>query len=365
MKTTLLYAKLQLMRILRDPVTLIVLFAIPVLLLVLFGAFIGRGDAGGVTLKVAVVNNSDEQFAQDFVAQLKKVEVLSVDENTAKLSDAETKLKDSQLDGIIELPSGFGRQVDERPTGTVRLLSDAGDRSSVDILMGVMSSVAEQSNTAITGGEAPIKVEQSSVQGTASQPVDVLYPMFTSMGIMMVGIFAVASTIPSDKKTGILRRMRVTPFRTSQLIGGIVLAYLVISFLVVAVMTGIAMIAFGMEVRGDWLSLATIVLIGSMLMIALGVMIGGWAKNTTQSEIYGQIIFIGSLAFSGLWLPRALMPDWLRDITAFLPLTPLIEGMERIVVEGLAITDISFQLAVIAGWFVVVFLVGMKTFRWE
>lgn len=353
------------MRILRDPVTLIVLFAIPVLLLVLFGAFIGRGDAGGVTLKVAVVNNSDEQFAEDFVAQLKKVEVLSVDEDTTKLSDAETKLKDSQLDGIIELPSGFGKRVDERPTGTVRLLSDAGDRSSVDILMGVMSSVAEQSNAAITGGEAPIKIQQSSVQGTASQPVDVLYPMFTSMSIMMVGIFAVASTIPSDKKTGILRRMRVTPFRVSQLIGGIVLAYLVISFLVVAVMTSIAMVAFGMEVRGDWLSLAAIVLIGSMLMIALGVMIGGWAKNTTQSEIYGQIIFIGSLAFSGLWLPRTLMPDWLRDITAFLPLTPLIEGMERIVVEGLAITDIGFQLAVIAGWFVVVFLVGMKTFRWE
>lgn len=365
MKTTLLYAKLQLMRILRDPVTLIVLFAIPVLLLVLFGAFIGRGSAGDVSLKVAVINNSDEQFAEDFTAQLKKVEVLSVDEKITDLSDAETKLKGNQLDGIIELPSGFGKVVGERPSGTVRLLADAGDRSSFDILASVMSSVAEQSNAAITGSEAPIKVEQQSVQGTASQAIDVLYPMFTGMAIMMVGIFAVASTIPSDKKTGILRRMRVTPFRSSQLIGGIVLAYLVISFLAVAVMTGIAMLAFDMEMRGSWLSLAALVFIGSMLMIALGVMIGGWAKNTTQSDIYGQIIFIGSLAFSGLWLPRALMPDWLRDITAFLPLTPLIEGMERIVVEGLAITDIGFQLAVIAAWFVVAFIVGMKTFRWE
>lgn len=365
MKATLLYAKLQLMRILRDPVTLIVLFAIPVTLLVLFGAFIGKGGADNVTLKVAVVNHSEEPFARDFVNQLKKVKVLSVDKNATKLGDAETKLKDNEIDGIIELPSDFGTEVNGRPTGTVRLLSDAGDRSSVDILTGVMSSIAERSNAVITGSEAPIKIQQSSVKGTASKPVDVLYPMFTAMAIMMVGIFAVASTIPSDKKTGILRRMRVTPFRSSQLIGGIVLAYIVISFLVVAVMTSIAMMAFGMEMRGDWLSFGVLILIGTMLMIALGVMIGGWAKNTTQSDIYGQIIFIASLAFSGLWLPRAMMPEWLRDITAFLPLTPLIEGMERVVVEGLAITDIGFQLAIIAGWFIIAFVVGMKTFRWE
>lgn len=365
MKTTLLYAKLQLMRILRDPITLIVLFAIPVLLLVLFGAFVGRGSAGDVSLKVAVVNNSSEPFAKDFAAQLKKVEVLAVDENTTKQGDAEKKLKENQLDGIIELPQGFGQLEGTRPGGTVRLMADASDRSSADILAGVMTSVAESSNAAITGSEAPIKIERATVEGTASKPVDVLYPMFTAMAIMMVGIFAVASTIPSDKKTGILRRMRVTPFKPAQLIGGIVLAYLVLSFMVVAVMTGIAMLAFDMEMRGDWLSFSAFVLAGSMLMIAMGVMVGGWAKNTTQSDIYGQIIFIGSLAFSGLWLPRALMPDWLRDSTAFLPLTPLIEGMERIVVEGAALSAIGFQLAIIAGWFVIAFIVGMKTFRWE
>lgn len=365
MKTTLLYARLQLMRILRDPVTLIVLFAIPVLLLVLFGAFVGRGDAGDVSLKVAIVNNSSEPFAKSFASQLNDVSVLEVDEKTTKLNDAESKLKEGQLDGIIELPQGFGQAQNGRPSGAVRLMADSSDRSSGDILAGIMASVAERSNAVIMGGEAPIKIERATVKGTATKPVDVLYPMFTAMAIMMVGIFAVASTIPSDKKTGILRRMRVTPFRPSQLIGGIVLAYLVLSFMVVAVMTSIAMLAFDMEMHGDWLSFGALILVGSMLMIALGVMIGGWAKNTTQSDIYGQIIFIGSLAFSGLWFPRALMPDWLRDITAFLPLTPLMEGMERVVVEGLSFVGIGFQLAVIAGWFVVAFVVGMKTFRWE
>lgn len=364
MKTMLQYAKIQFLRVLRDPVTLIVLFAIPVLLLVLFGAFLGGGD-GNIKLKVAVVNGSSEQFARDFTSQLKDIKVLEVDETITELDDAGEKLKEGQVDGVIELPAGFGAPKDGRPSGTVQLSANARDQSSADILMSVMSSVAEHSNAAITGAQAPIKVERSTIEGSATKPVDVLYPMFTAMGIMMVGIFGVGSVIPSDKKAGILRRMRVTPLRSSQFVGGMVLAYIGIVLMVVVLMTAIAMLAFDMTMNGDWLSFGALVLVSSMLMIAFGVLIGGWAKNTTQSDIYGQIIFITSLAFSGLWLPRAMMPDWLRDITSFLPLTPIIEGMERIVVEGVAITGLGVQLAIIAGWLAIVTLLSIKTFRWE
>lgn len=364
MKTMLQYAKIQFLRVIRDPVTLIVLFAIPVLLLVLFGAFIGR-DGSDMSLRVAVVNNSDEPFAENFAEQLQDIEVLSINHDITELDDAAAQLKQGNVDGVIELPTGFGALENGRPSGTVQLSSNARDQSSADILSAVMSSVAEHSNAAITGGEAPIQVARTSIDGMASKPIDILYPMFTAMGIMMVGIFGVGSVIPSDKKTGILRRMRVTPLRSGQFIGGMVLAYLGIVLLIVALMTAIAMLVFKMEMNGDWLSFGVLVLISSMLMIAFGVLIGGWAKNPTQSDIYGQIVFMASLAFSGLWLPRAMMPEWLRDITAFLPLTPIIEGMERIIVEGVALTGLGFQLAVIAGWFVVVTLLGIKTFRWE
>lgn len=364
MKTMLQYAKIQFLRVLRDPVTLIVLFAIPVLLLVLFGAFIGR-DSSDMTLRVAVVNNSSEPFAESFAKQLNDIEVLSINTDITGLDDAAARLKQGDIDGIIELPNGFGALEDGRSSGTVQLSSNARDQSSAEILSAVMSSVAEHNNAVITGTEAPIQIARTTIEGMASKPIDVLYPMFTAMGIMMVGIFGVGSVIPSDKKTGILRRMRVTPLRSSQFIGGMVLAYVSIVLMIVALMTAIAMLLFQMEMRGDWLSFGVLILISSMLMIAIGVLIGGWAKNTTQSDIYGQIIFISSLAFSGLWLPRAMMPEWLRDITAFLPLTPIIEGMERIVVEGVVLTGLGFQLAVIVGWFVIVTVLGMKTFRWE
>lgn len=364
MKTTLHYAKIQLFRVFRDPVTLIVLFTIPLVLLLLFGAFLG-GNNQNVSLKVAVVNSSDEPFADTFAEQLKKVDVFKQTDEKLDIDQAQKKLKENEIDGVVELPSGFGAIQDGKPTGSANVYVDQSDLATGDIMMGVMNSIADGTNESITGTKPPIQVERKSVSGTSTRIFDNLYAMFTAMAIMMVGIFGVASTIPSDKKTGILRRMRVTPFRTSQLIGGLVLAFLVVSILAVALMTVVAKFAFNMEMRGSWIDFSVFVLLGSLLMIAIGVMVGGWAKNTTQSDIYGQIIFISNLAFSGLWMPRALMPEWLQGITAYLPLTPLIDGMGRIVTEGAALTSLGFQLAVIAGWFVVVFIVSIKTFRWE
>ncbi len=364
MKTTLHYAKIQLLRILRDPVTLVVLLGIPVLLLLVFGAFVG-GDNSNVSLRVAIVNQSEEEFATEFAKNLESVEVFKVETEEVSLDVAKDKMRGGDLDGIIVLGSAFGTTRDNLPSGTAEVIVDQSSLSTGDIMMGVMRSVADQTNQAITGREPPIMIERTTVQGTNARVIDTLYAMFTAMAIMMVGIFGVASTIPADKKSGVLRRMRVTPFRSSQLIGGMVLAFMILSLLAVTTMTLLAIFGFNLQMHGSWFDFGLFVLIASMLMIALGVMVGGWAKNTTQADIYGQIIFLGSLAFSGLWVPRALMPEWLQTATSFLPLTPLIEGLGRIVTEGVSITNLGFQLAIIAGWFAVAFIVGAKTFRWE
>lgn len=364
MRTMLQFAKIQLLRIMRDPVTLVVLLGIPVLLLLMFGAFIG-GDNTNVSLKVAVVNQSDQEFAKEFTKNLEDIEVFKASEETLSLDGARDQMRQGQLDGIIVLGKEFGVIENDRPTGTAEVIVNQSGLSTGDIMMGVMRSVADETNNSITGSTPPIAIERTAIQGSGVRVIDTLYAMFTAMALMMVGIFGVASTIPSDKKSGVLRRMRVTPFRSSQLIGGMVLAFLGLSLVAVVLMTVLAIFGFKLEMHGNWLDFGAFVLVGSMLMIALGVMVGGWAKNTTQADIYGQIIFIGSLAFSGLWVPRALMPEWLQDITAFLPLTPLIEGLGRIVTEGASIMSLGFQLAVIAGWFLVVLVVGIKTFRWE
>lgn len=363
MKTTLLFALIQLKRVLRDPVTLIVLFAIPVLLLVMFGAFTRGTD--NLSLRVAVVNSSNEPFAATFAEQLKKVEVFEQPDRKLTLEEAKQQMRGDQLDGIVELPSGFGKAEKGVPSGKARVYFDQTDMTTGDIVSSVMNSVVDATNKQITGTELPLSVEKQPLAGSGARIFDGLFAMFTAMAIMMVGIFGVASAIPYDKKSGILRRLRVTPLKTSQFIFGMTLTYLLVGMAAVALMSTLAVTVFGLDMKGSWFDLAVFTTLTTTLMIGFGLAVGGWSKNTTQSDIYGQIIFIGSLAFSGLWFPRALMPEWLQSVTAFLPLTPIIEGIGRIVTDGASLLALGSQLMVIGIWAAIILIVGIKTFRWE
>lgn len=352
------------LRVFRDPVTLIVLFSIPVVILLLFGMFTSNSNEN-VSLRVAVVNQSDESFAKSFTTELEKIKAFKKPDEKLTLDQAKSKLKENELDGIVVLPKSFGDTAEGVPSGKAQVYVDQADYTTGDIVMGIMNTVADATNNSITGTEPPIQVERQSISGNSTRIFDYFYAIFTAMAIMMAGIFGVASTIPADKKSGVLRRMRVTPFKTSQLIGGLSLAYVVITAVSVTLMTLLAIFGFKMTMHGSWFDFAIFVLLACLVMIAMGIMVGGWAKNTTQSDIYGQIIFMTSLAFGGVWVPRALMPEWLQNITAYLPLTPIVEGIQRITADGASIMSLGFQIAVLVGWLVVVSLVSIKTFRWE
>jgi ABC-2 type transport system permease protein len=363
MKTTLLFAKTQLKRVFRDPVTLIVLFAIPMMLLILFGAFTRGTD--NISLRVAVINNSSEQFSKTFSEQLKKVDVFKQPDKTMTVSEAKQAMRNDEIDGIVELPVNFGKPQNGAPTGKAIVYFDQTDMTTGDIVASVMNSVVDETNKQVTGVVLPLSVEKQSIAGSGARIFDGLFAMFTGMAIMMVGVFGVASVIPSDKKTGILRRLRVTPLKSSQLMIGTMLAYAVVSIVAVALMTLLAVFAFGLQVKGDWVSFGVFTLLATVLMLGFGLAIGGWAKNSTQADIYGQIVFIISLAFSGLWFPRSLMPVWLQDITAYLPLTPIVSGIQSIVTEGASLLQVGPEILIIVVWSIVVFAVGIKTFQWE
>jgi ABC-2 type transport system permease protein len=58
------------------------------------------------------------------------------------------------------------------------------------------------------------------------------------------------------------------------------------------------------------------------------------------------------------------MPEGLQKVTAYIPLTPIIDGLRLILTEGKTILELGPQLAIIGGWTVVIYLIAFKVFRW-
>jgi ABC-2 type transport system permease protein len=101
------------------------------------------------------------------------------------------------------------------------------------------------------------------------------------------------------------------------------------------------------------------------MILGIGLAIGGWAKNERQAAPLGNLVVFPMMFLSGTFFPRFLMPEWLQNVSAFLPLTPVIDGLRLITTEGKTYLDLLPQLGLLLGWMVVIYIIAFRVFKWE
>ena len=78
-KPILTFAKIDLKRLFRDKVAIFFVFAFPLVFLLVFGGLFGRDQE--VSFKVAIFNESESQFSEDFLGDLKKSSIFRVSDD--------------------------------------------------------------------------------------------------------------------------------------------------------------------------------------------------------------------------------------------------------------------------------------------
>jgi ABC-2 type transport system permease protein len=139
----------------------------------------------------------------------------------------------------------------------------------------------------------------------------------------------------------------------------------VIGLVSLAIMFAVAILVFHLHVVGNWFELAAFLVFGIITILGIGLALGGWAKNERQAAPLSNIIVFPMMFLSGTFFPRFLMPDWLQQISAFLPLTPIIDGIRLIATEGKHFIDILPQIGLIGAWLVIIYAIAFRVFRWE
>ena len=77
------------------------------------------------------------------------------------------------------------------------------------------------------------------------------------------------------------------------------------------------------------------------------------------------LISLPMLFLSGVFFPRDAMPEILRGVTGFMPLTYLNDALRSVANEGAGLLDLGPQLLGMGVWVVISFLIALRLFRWE
>lgn len=363
MRPILIYAKMSIKRMFRDKTALFFVFLFPVIFLMVFG-LIFRNNGGGA-FTVAVFNRSDTTYAKNFVDLANQSKSLKVkplkDEDEAK-----KKLSRSEIDAYIVLPDSYGRLGSNgQPTGELDVRYSQGNEQSAQAVTAYMQAVVSGINQQISPYSPPFTVKAEGQNIKQVSRFDFTLGGLLGFSLMSLGIFGVINGFVGDKKTGAIARMRVTPFKAWQLIIGAALNRVVIGMISLAIMLAVSALVFGFRMQGNWLSFVVVAFLGSLCMFGIGLSLGGWAKNEEQAAPLANLVTFPMMFLSGVFFPTYIMPQWLQNVSHYIPLTPIVDSFRQIITEGRTVLDLGPQLLIILAWTILSYAIAGKVFRWE
>lgn len=359
------FAKIDIKRLFRDKVAIFFVFIFPLIFLVIFGSIFSGDD--GVSFRVGIINESKTEFSTKFTEDLKKNEIFKVDNDATTLDQAKEKMNRGQMDATIILPANFGaiREGTSYVSGEAKVLYDQSNETGGRTLASVMETIFKGINKDIAPSITPfiVKAESTSTKGLTQ--FDYTFSGILGFTLLSLGIFGPTTVFPRLKQRGVLRRYNTTTLKVWQYFMGNVISNAFIGFLALVVMFLTAVLLFDLNMRGNYLNLIAIVVLGTTMLFGIGLALGGWAKNENQAAPLAQLVTLPMMFLSGVFFPTFLMPEFLQSITKFIPLTPIIDSVRLIITENASLLQLQPQLLVMAVWTIVIYFVAFRVFRWE
>ncbi len=407
----------ELQLIARDRGALAIFFLLPLLLSTIQSGANAVANseeaAAAILLNVQLVNEDAGDFGREVVNAIENIDELAI-ASPATVEDAEESVRQGEAAAAIVIPADFSASIDAYEPTEIEVIVDPAEPESASIVAGIMNqvvaevtiwgevqygirSVFDQSGLLgdlnaeqRRGIEAQnlgvimtslnelrqnpsILVMNESLEG---EEVDAgtndffayMYPAYTVMFIFFV-IGTCATSVLREREAGTLRRLVASPIPRGAVIGGKMLAFMVIPCLQTIVLLGVAHLFFDTPLGQHPLALVVLTVIVAAVATSMGLLMATIAKSVSQADSMGTMAsFVlaaigGAIPVAPLLLTRA--EGFISILTRFTPHAHAIEAYYSIMAENAGLVDILPEIGFLVGMGVIYFVIAVWRFKFE
>ncbi|MGH3127581.1 MAG: ABC transporter permease [Gaiellaceae bacterium] len=194
-------------------------------------------------------------------------------------------------------------------------------------------------------------------------------PVFQQVGTPLLGLFPFVTmflvtsiTMLRERTSGTLERLMTTPLHKVDLLAGYSIAFALLAVVQAIFVSTLAFGLLGLEVAGPkWLVVALAVA-NAVLGSTLGLFVSAFAQTEFQAVQFMPAVVFPQILLCGLFVAREEMADWLRVISAFLPLTYAYDALARTADDRLDARFVA-DVAVVCASIVLAVALGAATLR--
>lgn len=333
----------ELLSVLRDPRSRMVVFVPPILQLLIF-AFAATLEVRNVN--IAVYNQDTGRWSYELIKRLDSVSFIARMRHINSTQELHALIDRGEVIAALTIPVDFSRKIASGDSGVAQVLVDGRRSNSGQITVAYLSSIAAELGAEVLS-QIPEPLTLVSVRHWFNP--NLIYRWFTVPGL--TGILALFSallitslSIARERELGTFEQLLVSPTSTLEIIISKSLPALAIGTLLGLFMVGAGVFLFGIPFVGSFTLLLISLILFILSVVGIGLVISAVSMTQQQAILGAFAIGVPSVLMSGFATPVENMPVLLQWLAQMIPLTHFLIIVEGSFLKGMSARDIFSNL---------------------
>ncbi len=331
----------------RDPQTLAIILAWPVIMLFLFGYAITMEMR---QIDTAIVDLDHSPQSRAIIERVTSTDFFNVTAVDIPYNEYEKVLMERKARCILVIPQDFAHKLQKNPRTKIQLIIDASDPNAANYISKYFSQIAAQYNFAHNRiNFMPFTMESRLLFNPDLKSQYFFVPGLIAVILLLISALLTSIAIVREKELGTMEQILVSPVRHYQIIIGKAIPYTVIGFIDAIIILAVGHFWFKVPIEGGLL-----LLLGTMIIyIFTGLSFGLLVSTITTSQRVAMMAALVStilptIMLSGFIFPVDSMPVIFQYISKIIPATHFLEIIRGIMLKGVGFGELKTQIGYLA-----------------
>jgi ABC-2 type transport system permease protein len=348
----------EFIQVFRDKRTRIVLFAPPIIQMLIFG-YAATFEIHHVATVVLDLDHSQE--SRDLTSRFTSSLYFDVQHQLTDYRQVVNLIDRGQATVALEINPGFAEKLRKGQTAPLQVIVDATNSNTALIASGYINQMArgfakdyQQDRINRISPQLVERIPSVQLEQRPWYNPDLRSRWFFVPGIigsltLVLVVNLTAFAVVREREIGTLEQIMVTPIRPAEFILGKTLPFFLIGLLDVSLIALVGTLWFQVPFHGQIWILFSGAILFLLCMLGVGLLISTVSQTQQQALVTSFFFIMPAITFSGFGFPISTMPRWLQYLTYASPLRYFLVVLRGTYLKGVGMDILWPQMLAMFG----------------
>jgi ABC-2 type transport system permease protein len=358
------FVRKEFYHIFRDPRTVMILIAMPIVQIILFGFALSTEVKN---TKVAVLDPSKDISTQQIINRFDASEYFTIARVLNTPDEIDEVLKEGKISFVMVFGENFNENLLHTGKASIQFIADATEPNQATAVTTYASNIiASYQQQLMQEQQVPFQIipEIRMLYNPEMRGAYNFVPGVMGMILILICAMMTSIAIVREKEMGTMEVLLASPMKPIYVILSKMSPYFVISWINLISILLLSVFVLNVPVSGSLFWLVILSLLFIIVALSLGLLISTLVDTQVAAMLAsGMGLMMPVMILSGMMFPIESMPKILQGLSAIIPARWYIAAVKKIMIEGTPVVYILKEMGILAGMAVVILTVSLKNFK--